>query len=106
MQNSLRRTLRGVDKTIVDPVDLDVDTGILVASVRPTSSMRNLCGSCRKRRRRYDAGDDRRRWRPLDAGSVQMLTPTENRANSACRLKTGPLSVFSTMPYQQRAGGF
>ena len=34
MQNStLWRTLLGVDKTIVEAVNLDVDTGILVASV-------------------------------------------------------------------------
>jgi len=73
VQNStLWRTLLGVDKTIVEAVDLDVETGILVASVRPPASMRNRCGSCRKRCPRYDAGDGRRRWRSLDAGSVQI----------------------------------
>lgn len=73
MQNStLWRTLLGVDKTIVEAVDLDVETGILVASVRPTASMRNRCGACRKRCPRYDTGDGRRRWRSLDAGSVQI----------------------------------
>ncbi len=73
MQNSkLWRTLLGVDKTIVEAVDLDVKSGILVASVRPTASMRNRCGFCRKRCPRYDAGDGRRRWRSLDAGSVQI----------------------------------
>ena len=58
--------------TIVEAVNLDVDTSILVASVRPTASMRNRCGSCRKRYPRYDAGDGRRHWRSLDAGSVQI----------------------------------
>ena len=73
MQNStLWRTLLGVDKTIVEAVDLDVETGILVASVRPTASMRNRCGACRKSCPRYDAGDGRRRWRSLDAGAVQI----------------------------------
>nr|WP_221244046.1 ISL3 family transposase [Cryobacterium roopkundense] len=62
----------GVDKTVVEAVDLDMETGILVASVRPTASMRNRCGSCRKRCPRYDAGEGRRRWRSLDAGSVQV----------------------------------
>lgn len=65
-------TLLGVEKTIVEDVDLDLESGILVASVRPTASMRNRCGSCRKRCPRYDAGDGRRRWRSLDAGSVQV----------------------------------
>jgi hypothetical protein len=61
VQNStLWRTLLGVDKTIVEAVDLDVETGILVASVRPTASMRNRCGSCWKRCPRCDAGDGRR----------------------------------------------
>jgi transposase len=42
VQNStLWRTLLGVDKTIVEAVDVDVETGVLVASVRPTASMRN-----------------------------------------------------------------
>ncbi|MBB5640216.1 ISL3 family transposase [Cryobacterium roopkundense] len=73
MQNlTLWRTLLGVDKTVVEAVDLDMETGILVASVRPTASMRNRCGSCRKRCPRYDAGEGRRRWRSLDAGSVQV----------------------------------
>lgn len=65
-------TLLGVEKTIVEDVDLDLESGILVASVRPTASMRTRCGSCRKRCPRYDAGDGRRRWRSLDAGSVQV----------------------------------
>ena len=59
--------------TIVEAVNLDVDTGILVASVRPTASMRNRCGSCRKRCPRYDAGDGRRHWRSLDAGGRWTL---------------------------------
>ncbi|TFD23391.1 hypothetical protein E3T31_05425 [Cryobacterium sp. TMS1-13-1] len=73
MQNStLWRTLLGVDKTIVEAVNLDVDTGILVAPVRPTASMRNRCGSCQKRCPLYDAGDGRCHWRSLDAGLVRI----------------------------------
>ena len=62
----------GVEKTIVEGVDLDVVTGILVATVRPMASMRNRCGTCQKRCPGYDAGAGRRRWRALDAGSVQV----------------------------------
>ena len=67
------RTLLGVEKTVVEDVDLDFATGILVASVRPTRSMRNRCGSCQRRSPRYDGGAGRRRWRSLDAGSIQVL---------------------------------
>ncbi len=70
--STLWGTLLGVEKTIVEDVDLDLETRILVAAVRPMASMRNRCGSCRKRCPRYDAGDGRRRWRSLDAGSVQV----------------------------------
>ncbi len=66
------RTLLGVEKTVVEDVDFDVESGILVASVRPSASMRNRCGSCQKRSPRYDAGAGRRRWRELDSGSIQV----------------------------------
>ena len=35
--------------------------------------MRNRCGSCQRRSPRYDGGAGRRRWRSLDAGSIQVL---------------------------------
>ena len=35
--------------------------------------MRNRCGSCQRRSPRYDGGAGRRRWRSLDAGSVQVV---------------------------------
>src|SRR5674476_1551434 len=44
----------------------------LVARVRPTGSMRNRCGNCFRRCPRYDAGEGRRRWRALDAGTIQV----------------------------------
>ena len=46
---SIWRTLLGVDKTVVEAVDLDIATVVFVASVRLTRSMRNRCGSCQKR---------------------------------------------------------
>ncbi|WP_087132861.1 ISL3 family transposase [Microbacterium esteraromaticum] len=66
------RTLLGVEKTVVEDIDLDVRSGILVASVRPSASMRNRCGACQRRSPRYDSGAGRRRWRSLDAGSIQV----------------------------------
>ena len=73
MRNSrLWRMLLGVEKTVVEDIDFDEETGVLVASVRPTGSMRNRCGVCQRRSPRYDAGSGRRRWRALDAGTVQV----------------------------------
>ncbi|MGY2747690.1 transposase [Arthrobacter sp. UYCu723] len=62
----------GVEKTVLEAIDLDDKTGILVASVRPTGSMRNRCGICRRRCPKYDQGQGRRRWRALDAGAVRV----------------------------------
>lgn len=73
MRNSrLWRMLLGVEKTVVEDIDLDYESGVLVASVRPTGSMRHRCGLCQRRSPRYDAGVGRRRWRALDAGAVQV----------------------------------
>ncbi|WP_427134893.1 ISL3 family transposase [Pseudarthrobacter sp. S9] len=73
MRNArLWRTLLGVEKAVVEVIDLDDETGILVASVRPTGSMRNRCGICLRRCPKYDQGQGRRRWRALDAGAIRV----------------------------------
>ncbi|QCO97935.1 ISL3 family transposase [Arthrobacter sp. 24S4-2] len=73
MRNArLWRTLLGVEKTVVEAIDFDDEAGVLVASVRPTGSVRNRCGICRRRCPKYDQGHGRRRWRSLDAGTVQV----------------------------------
>jgi len=69
---TLWRTLLGVEKTVVEAIDLDDESGVLIARVRPTGSMRNRCGNCFRRCPRYDAGEGRRRWRALDAGTIQV----------------------------------
>jgi hypothetical protein len=51
------RTLLGVEKTFVENIDLDLESRVLIASVRPMASMRNRCGACHKRSPRYDVGD-------------------------------------------------
>jgi len=73
----LWRTLLGVEKTVVEAIDFDDEAGVLVASVRPTGSMRNRCGICRRRCPRYDQGHGRRRWRSLDAGTIQVLVEAD-----------------------------
>jgi transposase len=63
---TLIRTMLCVEKAIVESIDLDEKTGVLVACVRVMKSMRNRCGECQKRSPRYDPGAGRRRWRSLD----------------------------------------
>ena len=71
---SLWRGLLGVEKTVIERVEFDEDTQVLVAHVRPTSRQRGRCGRCRRRCPGYDAGPGRRRWRTLDLGTtVAML---------------------------------
>jgi len=69
----LWRSLLGVEKTIVEAIDFGDETGILIASVRPTGSMRNRCGICLRRCPKYDQSEGRRRWRALDAGTIGVL---------------------------------
>ncbi|WP_241987159.1 transposase family protein, partial [Cryobacterium sp. Sr3] len=81
---TLWRTLLGVDKTVVEDVDLDLVAGVFVASVRLTRSMRNRCGSCQKRCPRYDEGAGRRRWRGLDFGSTRVFLEADS-SRVSCR---------------------
>jgi transposase len=72
VQNAtLWRALLGVEKTVVEEVELDEDAGLLVAHVRPRKRARGRCGRCGRRSPGYDAGEGRRRWRALDLGVVQ-----------------------------------
>ena len=73
MRNArLWRSLLGVEKTVVESIDFDEESGVLVASVRATGSVRNRCGVCRRRCPRYDKGQGRRRWRSLDTGAIEV----------------------------------
>ncbi|CAN5408874.1 hypothetical protein BH09ACT12_BH09ACT12_21550 [soil metagenome] len=71
---SLWRGLLGVEKTVIERVEFDEDSQVLVAHVRPVSRQRGRCGRRRRRCPGYDAGPGRRRWRSLDLGTtVAML---------------------------------
>ena len=73
MRNArLWRVLLGVEKTVVEAIDLDDETGVLIAWVRSTGSMRSRCGECLRRCPGYDQGEGRRRWRTLDAGTIRV----------------------------------
>lgn len=102
MQNAtLWRTLLGVEKTVVEDVDFDLESGVLLASVRPTGSMRNRCGVCRRRSPKYDPGNGRRRWRTLDAGTVQVWLEAD-----APRVECGEHSVtVAAVPWARHQAG-
>ena len=73
MRNArLWRSLLGVEKTVVEAIEFDDESGVLLASVRATGSVRNRCGICQRRCPRYDQGQGRRRWRSLDTGAIQV----------------------------------
>jgi transposase len=65
------RALLGVEKTVIERVEFDEDSELLVAHVRAVKGARGRCGRCRRRCARYDAGEGRRRWRTLDLGIVR-----------------------------------
>ena len=61
------RGLLGVEKTVIEGVEFDEADELLVARVR------GRCGVCRRRCAGYDAGEGRRRWRALDAGTTRVF---------------------------------
>ncbi|MGH9058214.1 MAG: ISL3 family transposase [Acidimicrobiales bacterium] len=75
---SLWRALLGLDQVVVEDVELDEETGVLVASVRPKKgAARPRCGICGKRAPRYDRGEGSRRWRALDLGTILAYVEAE-----------------------------
>ena len=68
---SLWRSLLGVEKTVVERVEFDEASEVLVAHVRPTKRECGRCGICGRRSPGYDAGAGRRRWRALDLGTIR-----------------------------------
>ena len=77
------RALLGVEKTVVESVEFEEGGdrdggGQLVAHVRATRTARSRCGVCRRRCGRYDAGEGRRRWRALDAGTARVFIEADS----------------------------
>ena len=74
MRNArLWHALFGVEKTIVEAIEFDEDAQVLVGRLRPARAAARRCGVCQRRCGRYDNGEGRRRWRPLDLGTVQAV---------------------------------
>jgi transposase len=59
----------GLCGAVVEGVEAEPGTNILVVSVRVRSGDRDRCGICRRRCPGFDLGRGRRRWRTLDLGS-------------------------------------
>ncbi len=74
------RRLLGVERAVIEGVELDEQAGILVAAVRPRKGERHRCGICRRRCPGYDPGEGRRRWRTLDLGSVVAYLEADRAA--------------------------
>jgi transposase len=71
------RALLGVERAVVERVEFDQDEQVMVVSVRARRRQRGRCGLCRRRCRGYDRGHGRRRWRHLDAGTLQVWLEAE-----------------------------
>jgi transposase len=63
----------GVDKSVIERVDVEDGGDVLVVHARPGRAARGRCGVCRRRCGGYDAGEGRRRWRALDAGTARVI---------------------------------
>ena len=69
--------LLGVERTVIEQVVFDEETGAVVASVRPRKGATRRCGICARRCAWEDKGEGRRRWRTLDLGSVPAYLEAE-----------------------------
>ena len=74
----LWRGLLGVDKrTVIEGIEFAEERAdgaeLVVARVRPRSSVAGRCGRCGAKAPWYDRGEGRRRWRGLDWGTVQVV---------------------------------
>lgn len=102
MQNvTLWRGLLGVEKTVVERVELEQDEQVLLAHVRPRKRSRGRCGRCGRPSPGYDQGQGRRRWRGLDHGTVQVYLEAD-APRVACRTH-GP--TVAAVPWARHGAG-
>lgn len=98
---SLWRALLGVDKTVIEDVEHDVESGVVVVHVRPQRPRHGRCGECGRRSPWYDRGEGRRRWRSLDLGTVPVfLEASAPRVNCPAH---GP--TVRQVPWARHAAG-
>lgn len=63
----------GIEKSVLESVEFDEDSSVVVARVRPQSRQRGRCGICQRRCPGFDLGAGRRRWRGLDLGPLMVF---------------------------------
>ena len=78
-----------------------LNPGVLIASVRPTGSMRNRCGLCERRCPKYYLGEGRRRWRALDAGSIRVFLEAD-APQVSCRVHG---VIVAAVPWARHQAG-
>jgi transposase len=96
------RRLLGVERTVIESVDLVVEDGeeVVVARVRPDRYARSRCSRCGRRCPRDGAGTGQRRWRTLDLGTVRAyLVADTHRIDCA---EHG--SVIAAVPWARPGG--
>ena len=75
----------GLARTVVEGVELEEASGVVVVAVRPSKGAAGRCGQCGRRASWYDHGQGRRRWRALDVGELRCyLEANAPRVN--CRV--------------------
>jgi transposase len=67
----------GVDKVVIERAEVEDGGGALIVHARLVRAARGRCGVCQRRRGRYDAGEGRRRWRALDAGTAKVFVEAD-----------------------------
>lgn len=70
---SLWRALLGVEKMVVEEVEIGGDGEFVIAHVRPVRAAKGRCGECGARAPWFDHGEGRRRWRALDLGLLPVF---------------------------------
>lgn len=79
-----RRVLDLDARTVIEGVGFDEDSEVVMVRVRRRRPMKQRCGRCGVRAPGYDQGAGRRRWRALDAGTVQVWLEADSpRVNCA-----------------------
>jgi hypothetical protein len=74
VQNAtLWRALLGIEKAVIEVIELDEVEQLLLAHVRPRKRTRGRCGQCGRCSPAYDRGEGLRRWRALDLGTIQAV---------------------------------
>lgn len=93
--------LLGVERAVVEDIELEEATGSVVVSVRLRKGDRGRCGICQQRSPGYDAGDGRRRWRALDLGTTKAYLEA---AAPRVRCRTHGV-VVAAVPWARHGAG-